>query len=328
MLIFKIMKMKTLKFLLCASIASVALTSCLGNDDDGGQTVPDTILRGIEIHNIANGQSIYAIDPVNIAFRLNALLTDKQLQDAPTLEDVRTESGNGEKTYLFGGTRIEENYNGVEGDYRLTFEMAGTQGQYDRRRDGSVIIKTGGKLLTDLAASGGVWVVDFSDAQKLRYFYSNTESITVESADDYIIKAEDGGYVVEMKNFKSYVRSNLASSWTGMYTVKPDTDDLLSMKYLKKSIFKVGIYTSGKSMFDLGGKQPVMRMETTRDFAYKPEVGMRDGSVFKYDGSVNVTISGDYDQKLYPSNFVIVEYKANGSVVAAIITYNGQTFTL
>ncbi len=326
MLIFKIMKMKTLKFLLVASIASFAFTSCLGSDDDG-QTVPETILRGVEIYNIANGQSIYAVDPVNIAFRLNALLTDKQLQDAATLDDVRTESGNGEKTYLFGGTRIEENYNGVVGDYKLTFEMAGTKGQYDRTRDGSVIISTGGKLLTDLAASGSMWIVDFSDAQKLRYFYSTTESITVESAEDYTIRAEDGGYVVEMKNYKSYVRSNWASSWTGMYTVKPDTDDLLSMKNLKKSIFKVGIYASGKSMFDMGGKQPVMRLETTRDLAYKPEGGMKDGSVYKYEGSENVTISGDYDQKVYPSNFVIVEYKATGSVVSAMVTYNGQTFT-
>lgn len=325
------MKMKTLKFLLVASIASFALTSCLGNGDNG-DIVPDTILGGMEIHDVAAGQSLYAIDPVTIAFRLNALLTDKQLQDASTLDDVRTEFGNGEKTYLFGGTRIEENYNGVEGDYRLTFEMAGTKGQYDRTRDGSVIISTGGKLLTDLAADGSVWVVDFSDAQKLRY-PTSTESITVESAEEYFIESRDGEYVVTMKNFRSYVRSNLASSWSGEYSVKPQTSDLLSMKNLKKSTFNVSIGAFGKSMFDLSGRQPEMQMTTPSSLIYKPDCGMNNGSIYRFSGEEYVSFaSADYDKEKYPSQFVIVKYTPNvsegcASMVSATITYNGQTYT-
>lgn len=329
--------MKTLKLLLIASAASIAFTSCLNNN--GESDVPDVIVKGVEMYNTAAGQSLYTLDAAAIAFRLNVLLTDAKAQDVTSLDDVLTEAGNSERNYLFGSTGIEKDYNGVVGDYKLTFEMAGTKGQYDRTRDGAVIISTGGKLLTELANDGGMWIIDFSDPQKLRYPDTSaaSQAITVENADEYTIYPSDdaNGYTVAVKNYRSYVISSYTSSWTGVYNIIPQTSETLSMKTARNTVYHLNYVVSGKSMYDLAGRQPEMRLGTISDIVYKPACGMSSGSIYKHSGEEQVAFVGsaDYDTTEYPSSFAIVTFTPQNStgdcaaLVSATITYSGQSYT-
>lgn len=333
------MKMKRLKVLLLSLTAPLMLASCLDTGGSSGSGVSETIMNGISLYNSGLAQSVYSLDPTSVAFRLNALLTDREKQGVTTLDEVRTEAGNNEYKYLFGSTIIEEDYRGVPGDYLLTFAYTETTGQYDRKRDGSILISTGGHLLSELAETGGMWVIDLNRENGFYYPVetSGATLITVEGAEDYTISASDDGqgFNIDIKNFRSFILSNYTSNWTANYQLATTGATDFALSDLKKITFKLSGRGSGPTMYDLYGTQANLIYQISESVVYRPDCGVgSDGSVYKYSGEERVSfIEGSvYDQTQFPSSFVTVKFMPTSEScnmsVPITITYNGEVYTL
>lgn len=330
------MKMKKLKYFLVAAMLPFLMTSCW---EEPEQTDSDPIYAGIWLYNTAVVQSTYAIDPAAIAFRLNCLLTDKQLQGVDRLDDVLTEAEAHEKKFLFGEiTRIEENYNGVAGDFHLTFDISTDRGQSDRARGGSILISTGNQLLSDLAESGDAWVIEVDKNLPLNYQISDAEQVTFEGADTYTIsaQAQENGYICYTVTIEGYkCKSHLGvytSSWRGYYAITPQTDQKLSMSVVRKTEFKVATTMTGPTFAALDGvNQTNLVYQTTEENIYVPDCAMSSGNVYRKSGEEMVSIYGTYDTETFPSSFATVRFTPSGSEcgsVSAKITYNGEVYTL
>lgn len=324
------MKMKTLKYLLMAAVLPLMMISCWPEPDQGES---DPMTAGLWIYNATMIQSTYALDPAAIAFRLNCLLTDKQLQGVENLQDVKTEAEALEMKFLFGEmTRVEENYKGVAGDYRITFDMTSDKGQSDRARSGSVVISTGNKLLTELTEEEA-WVIDTDPNDLLSYLASATDQITTEGFATYTIAptSAEGGltkYVVEIENFQC--RSHIgaySSSWSGSYGITPQTTEPLSMGVARKATFAMSVAMQGGTFAALDGvNQTSIRYLTTEDNIYQPACSMSNGNVYRASGEEYASLVGTYDTELFPSAFVMVKYSGSGDCgkVSATVTYNGE----
>lgn len=328
------MKMKKLKYLLMAAVLPLMMTSCWEEPDQGAS---DPMTAGLWMYNTAVIQSTYSLDPAAIAFRLNCLLTDKQLQGVDNLIDVKTEAEALEMKFLFGEmSRIEENYNGVAGDYRISFEMNGDKGQSDRNRGGSVIISTGGKLLTELTEDEA-WIVEIDPNSRLNYMASISEQISAESVAEYTIARtlSEGGlskYIVTVQDYQC--KSHLGiytSSWSGTYDITPQTAEPLSMGVARKAAFTMSIYMQGATFAALDGKnQTSIRYLTTEENMYKPACSMSNGNVYRSSGEEYIEMVGTYDKEVFPSSFVMVKFSsaADCGNVSATMTYNGENRVL
>lgn len=328
------MKMKKLKNLLVAAVLPLMMTSCWTPPD---QTQSDPMTPGLWIYNTAVIQSTYALDPAAIAFRLNCLLTDKQLQGVANLNEVKTEAEALEMKFLFGEmTHVEENYRGVEGDYRIAFEINSDRGQSDRARGGAVIISTGNKLLTELA-EGEAWIIEVDANNLLNYQASASEQITTESIAAYTIEPTqvEGGlttYVVAIQEFKCKSHVGIyTSSWSGSYSITPQTAEPLSMGVARKATFKMSIAMQGATFAALDGvNQTNIRYLTTEDNIYKPSCSLSNGNVYRSSGEEFATLIGSYDNEVFPSAFVMVKFAGSGDCgkVSATMTYNGENRVL
>lgn len=324
------MKMKKLKNLLVAAVLPLMLTSCWEAPNQG-QDDPMTV--GLWIYNTTVLQSTYALDPAAIAFRLNCLLTDKQLQGVENLNDVKTEADALEKKFLFGElTGIEENYNGVAGDYRISFDMNSDKGHSDRARGGAVIISTGGKLLTELT-DNDMWVIEADQNSPLSYQASTSEQISCEGIDEYTITATpgEGGltqYLVAVKGYKCKSHVGIyTSNWTGQYAITPQTTAPLSMATARKSTFNMSIAIQGPTFAAVDGvNQSSIRFYTTSDNVYKPACSLANGNVYRSAGEEQVWMVGNYDTEKIPSAQVMVSFVGSGDCgkVSATMTYNGE----
>lgn len=327
--------MKKLKYLLVAAVLPLMMTSCWPEPD---QTASDPMNAGLWIYNTAVIQSTYALDPAAVAFRLNSLLTDKQLQGANALNEVITEAEALEMKFLFGElTLIEENYNGVAGDYRISFEMNSDKGQSDRTRGGAMIISTGEKLLTELT-DNDMWVIEADPNNLLNYMATASEQLTCEGFADYIITAtpaESGftQYNVQIKDYVSKSQQGVyKSSWTGTYGIIPQTIEPLSMSVARKATYSMSIAMQGPTFAALDGVNHThIRYLTTSNNIYKPACSMSNGVVYRASGEEYVTLSGNYDTETFPSAFVMVNFSPAGGdcgKVSATMTYNGENRVL
>ncbi len=329
------MKMKKLKYFLVATVLPLMMTSCWAPPEQQGGS--DPMSAGLWLYNTAVIQSTYSLDPAAIAFRLNCLLTDKQLQGVDNLIDVKTEAEALEMKFLFGEmVRIEENYKGVAGDYRISFEMNGDKGQSDRNRGGSVIISTGGKLLTELT-DDEAWIVEIDPNNMLNYMASISEQITAERVAEYTIArtSSEGGlskFIVTVQDYQC--KSHLGiytSSWSGSYGITPQTAEPLSMGVARKAAFTMSIYMQGSTFAALDGtNQTSIRYLTTEDNMYKPACSMSNGNVYRSSGEEYVELVGTYDKEAFPSSFVMVKFSggADCGKVSATMTYNGENRVL
>lgn len=328
------MKMKTLKYLLVAAVLPLMMISCWPEPEQGQE---DPMTPGLWIYNTAVIQSTYALDPAAIAFRLNCLLTDKKLQGVESLNDVLTEAEAHEKKFLFGEmTLIEEDYKGVEGDYRISFDLVGDRGQSDRARGGAVIISTRNKLLTEMT-DNDAWIIETDANDQLNYQASASEQITCEGVDEYSITAipsDDGftTYRVAIKGYKCKSHVGVyTSSWLGEYGITPKTNEPLGMATARKAEFAMTIAMDGPTFAAVDGvNQSHLRLLTTEPNIYKPSCSMSGGVVYRSSGEEYVSILGKYDTEKIPSSFVIVKFSggADCGKVSATMTYNGENRVL
>lgn len=330
--------MKKLKFLLAAMMLPLALTSCWP-EPDGGTSSP--VYVGLSIYNTAVVQSTHALDPVNVAFRLNTLLSDKQAQQVESIHDVLTPADANEKKFLFGElTMIEENYMNVAGDYRITFDD--DKGQSDRARRGAFIISTGNKLLTDIVDSQDAWIIS-TDANALPSYLiaSTSESLSVEGWASYEISAQSAQdnqitYVASFSDYKC--GSNLGvykSSLMGQYSITPNVraDKLLTMAEARKAEYRFSIAISGPTFAALDGvNQTNLTYTTSSDGYWRPNCSYSNGVSYRHSGEEFVSLAGNYDKEAFPSSFVTVKFStvttADCSKVSATINYNGETYNL
>ena len=323
--------MKKLKYLLVAAVLPFMMTSCWEAPD---QTSSDPMNAGLWIYNTAVVQSTYTLDPAAVAFRLNCLLTDKKLQGANALNEVLTEAEALEMKFLFGEmTYIDENYKGVAGDYRILFDLNGDKGQSDRARGGAIIISTGEKLLTELT-DNDMWVIELEPNNVLDYMATASEQLTCESFADYIITASpaEGGFTQYNVQIKDYVcKSQLGvykSSWTGVYTITPQTTSPLSMGVARKATFSMSIAMQGPTFAALDGVNHTnIRYVTTENNVYKPACSLSNGVVYRASGEEYVAMTGNYNTETFPSSFVMVKFTPGAGdcgKVMATITYNGE----
>ena len=323
--------MKKLKYLLVAAVLPLMMTSCW---EAPNQTSSDPMNAGLWIYNTAVIQSTYALDPAAVAFRLNCLLTDKQLQGVNALNEVLTEAEALEMKFLFGEmTYIEEDYKGVAGDYRILFDLNGDKGQSDRARGGAIIISTGEKLLTELT-DNDMWVIELEPNNVLDYMATASEQLTCESFADYIITASpaEGGFTQYNVQIKDYVcKSQLGvykSSWTGVYTITPQTTSPLSMGVARKATFSMSIAMQGPTFAALDGVNHTnIRYVTTENNVYKPACSLSNGVVYRASGEEYVAMTGNYNTETFPSSFVMVKFTPGAGdcgKVMATITYNGE----
>ena len=323
--------MKKLKYLLVAAVLPLMMTSCW---EAPNQTSSDPMNAGLWIYNTAVIQSTYALDPAAVAFRLNCLLTDKQLQGVNALNEVLTEAEALEMKFLFGEmTYIEEDYKGVAGDYRILFDLNGDKGQSDRARGGAIIISTGEKLLTELT-DNDMWVIELESNNVLDYMASVSEQLTCESIADYVITASpaEGGFTQYNVAIKDYVcKSQLGvykSSWTGAYTITPQTTSPLSMGVARKATYSMSVAMQGPTFAALDGVNHTnIRYVTTENNVYKPACSLSNGVVYRASGEEYVAMTGNYNTETFPSSFVMVKFTPGAGdcgKVMATITYNGE----
>ncbi len=330
--------MKNLKFLLAALMLPLALTSCWP-EPNGGTSSP--VYVGLSIYNTAVVQSTHTLDPVNVAFRLNTLLSDKQAQQVESIHDVRTPADANEKKFLFGElTSIEENYKGVAGDYRIVFDD--DKGQSDRARRGAFVISTGNKLLTDIVDSEDAWILSIDENDLPNYLIESTgESIIVEGWDSYEITAQSATdnkitYLATVNNYQC--KSNLGiykSAIKGQYSITPSVsaDNLLLMADARKAEYKFTTTIAGPTFAALDGvNQTNLTYTTTSEGYWRPNCSYSNGVSYRHSGEEYVVLSGNYDTENFPSSFATVKFSTTStsdcSKVTATINYNGEIYNL
>lgn len=230
--------------------SAVLMCSCLGDGDGGSGGTTDPITTGVILHNSAVSQSLTALDPFNIAFRLNALLVagNGDVNNAPT--EVKDE--------LFGrSTEIKCTYE--HGEYKYQIRFYGMAGTKDLVRAGKVEIVSIALYLTDPQATWKVSIPkEEAYALQLKYTGNNSSVTQVDiSAAFYLIQnVGENTWKADMMSFNSAPKNTsqqFQADWTASYTIKQESGDQ-SLKGISSSNYAVDIDVQGATSMFLRNK--------------------------------------------------------------------------
>ncbi|MDD3107870.1 MAG: hypothetical protein PHV49_01470, partial [Alistipes sp.] len=129
------------KIFIVALMGLLGLTSCLGDGSKGDPTI-----TGYSIYMDVNRQNVLALDPTNIAFRLNTLICEGK-------GDIQSVPDNIRRKLFSSGTTIT--YDEAKGSYDLVFNGSTITGDFARK--GTVSVVTNG--FDSLGMVGAQWGV-------------------------------------------------------------------------------------------------------------------------------------------------------------------------
>ncbi len=178
------------------------------------------------MHAAGTSQIIVNMDPFNVAFRLNTLLTEVALQGAADVNDPMLSSI---RSNLFGsGTTLSYDEAGI-----YTINYAGASAEYDNIREGNVVIDTQAGTLaegktwsisTPDVTSNGTILEDGSEGFSEGYDVSIQGVLTTIKTSVYTIQAlttEQNAWRANLANFES-TNGSFTSDWSGEFTITQD----------------------------------------------------------------------------------------------------------
>lgn len=237
-------------FYIAALLPAFILYSCVKNP---GTAEPDPIDPGRMIYSFVVQQNDPSIAPVDMAFRLNALLNEAQAAGvAHTVEALRTMKVTLDRlevyafSYLFPDGVLRDVSDGT-----YTFEVSSIT------RNGRVIISTGGKLLEE---EGSSWTVSLEGRMSDDYVHSipgNMKTYDVQVKDDggfTISKAADKQeWEICFSGLKLYSRDySNTSDWSGAFTVARSSSTApMGIAPLLEAVFNMGGSASGATFHGL-----------------------------------------------------------------------------
>ena len=160
------------KLLLLMAGCAALFSSCL--KDYEGTSAPSTLPYYSLYINTMN-QSVFSLDPFDVAFRLNTLIVEGNGDYEAAPQGVRD-------TLFAPGTMLS--YNETDGRYTLQYNGRAPHMKNDYTRMGDLIIKTNG--YATLTEPGARWNIEFSPAETKYRIVDGSASVSMTST-SYIV---------------------------------------------------------------------------------------------------------------------------------------------
>ena len=236
-----------------------AFSSCLKND----KFERDMTSTGYIIYSSAAKQTLVALDPFNVAFRLNILIAEGD-------GDFNAAPGEIRQKMFSTGTVIS--YDETRANYKLVFNSGSISGDYPRK--GTITISTNG--YGSLAEAGARWDIYLSDSYAM---FSDSKAIYTSSGTYSVTNSGDNTWQVSIQQLVSVLPDagivegsdgseiEFESDWTASYTIKQETGTQ-KLTDVRNSIFTVSTNVlNGKTMY-LPADQ--LNVSTPKPFQFNP----------------------------------------------------------
>lgn len=315
-------------YLFAVAALCLSLTSCL----KGTEYEPSKVAGGLQLYSIVSNQNAVALDPMNIAFRLNTLLFEVKAANNPdvTIDNIKITVDNNEfklKDKLFGSAVIAETAVG-SGIYTFEFNEYNAASN-DYTHEGTLKINTLGKLLSELVP-GEMWDIQNHTSElftlvagRLRYAIDFDESgyyISNEGANKWRLFTSGIGLV----SFDKNASNDLKSAWIIDYTITQNKGEQ-------------GYVDITKSEYSLAGTCEGKPMGVDFDFKYDAytsplilkascrNVYSKSTPIFGGTEDVRVVDESKLNPTYFPSSYVKFQWKQGATDCAtyAEVSYNG-----
>lgn len=274
----------------------MAFSSCL----NGSGAEPDPVGPGITIYNATHVKWQVALVPADAAIRLAMLLAEAELQHEDWSE-VQVDGASLVEKLFSNYATIEQ----VGTTFRIEFEKSDWY-----YYSGTVVVETNG---TSWGDDDFAWTVSTSG---LKASVSNGyTSVSYDYTDGATTRLFEGmGLGIELSEMKvKNAYDTLLDGWSGRF----DLEGISSMAYsaCKGVEFKMNGNARDAA---LSWKELNTRYKGVENTWTGRTVGQR------LSGEVTCRFaSNDYDQKAFPSDWVLIKFSDNGQ--SHLITYNGTT---
>lgn len=293
------------------SLILFTLVSCL--DSGKGQT--DSLEPGRQIYANAYSQHFSSMLPVDMAFKLNTLLTEADSQDKDIAEVKVSVDGKTQNlvSYYYGNNTVVTE---LDGTYKVAFDN-GTFG--GRQVHGLLVVHTGGKRLGELGA-GDSWSVELKSNGSGAFKYWESETmIWIDDAVKYDISAATGGgWDITFTDYQARYTDAATSDWAGSFTLVQTDGSGMGFHASRNSTFELSGSASGKTMngygmtFEIVEGSPLMYIPTCGDYFVS--------------GTVRSAFTDKMDEDYFPSDFSVVAIKYSGDCEYFVtLTYNGKS---
>ena len=217
----------------CAALFS----SCL--KDYEGTSAPSTLPYYSLYINTMN-QSVFSLDPFDVAFRLNTLIVEGNGDYEAAPQGVRD-------TLFAPGTILS--YNETDGRYTLQYNGRAPHMKNDYTRMGDLIIKTNG--YATLTEPGARWNIEFPSETKYK-IVDGSASVSMTSTSYIVSLTSTNQWAVTMSGMATtQSASNLSSDWNGTYRIVQLSGDQ-TYDAIKASHYTISTeILYGKSMYEM-----------------------------------------------------------------------------
>lgn len=293
------------------ALAALAFTSCIKEDNSYKEQEP--VRPGMSIYQWTMNQNTLSMQPANAGMRLAMLLAEAdKLNPGEGLADVDL------KTITSGSTRVQETLFGsqttierqTDGDYLITFSE-NAPAPWGLYLKGAVLVKTGGKLLSDAGAS---WDIVMQDLKVVTYSnYGETLTYNLTGGQTELSNAY-GVYMIDVTSFVSDINGkDPTSSWSGRFSLTAE-DSSLAYSLCAGKDFDIEGSASGATIY--GG-----------DMRYDVEGVYRGTQIVSGTQECRITSSG-YDTSYFVRPDVRYEwtYDSTSNTCSYRIYYNGYVF--
>lgn len=306
--------MKKFLFLVLAAVAAAGLTSCLEKDDTFERLRP--VMPGMEIVQKARLQNYYSMQPLNAAFRLALLAAEA---DGETdLSGVMYNNNRLIDLLYDGQTSVTRDGD----DYRIVFRP-GIVDAYGVTRNGSLVVKTGGRLQLRDTDAEHPWTVVLQDFE-MQVVVGASSGVVQFTGGSFSLHAAGGGtYVLLAANAMAHFgKDDLSSVWNAEFTIKPAAASLKYADCAGKEFEAAGT-GRGTSNFMFDGKTLMGLEYVLEEGRYKVVTTIEKGT------ERGRLLNENYDHTFFPSPKAEIVWSrdSNGSLHQQV-TYNGVTATL
>lgn len=311
-------------------LLALSLVSCFGNEFNPED---DLTIPGKLIYSNADLQHKLALDPFDMVFRFNVLLTEaSQMDPEPaSLEDVYVSSG-GEEVQLARILFQNATFvNGEQGSYQIVF-TGSLQNTYTR--DGIITVNTGGKLLHELSGEDA-WTISLKGKNYSTFRYlvklnegGSAERNVTDGSFGIFAGGEPNSWDIKISEYaitdSRYTAG--ASKWSGEYKLTQTVGkELLTFKNARESTYEFTGSGTGRTIF---GTHMKYEIYDTDPMVYIPGCSNSESSNFLQSGKVETSYTsreGIFDVNMYPSLTSSVEWVkgTKNCEFTMYINYNG-----
>lgn len=316
------------KTVLWLAALPLLLLSCVENDTSFKEY--QRVAKGVGIYSMTSIQNRMAMQPVDMALRLGVLDAEAEAQRnpetgvRPALTTVTVDRENiFQRFFGSNGRTTIETTDG--GGYKLTFARP-MQAENSIMCRGTIVVSTGGKLLSETDASSPWTVTPNSDFRVLVYSGSDYDiwsevAFAVRAISIY--RSNASTYRIEVLGAAASFEAGSAfvSDWNAHFTLTPPTGaEGLAFSKIEDRTFRLDGQGSGPSAYTIDNATSVV-------LDYRVTGGLYYGSQQIVGGKEDASFEGTNPN--YPSNEVSVEWSlsSQGRYLVQTISYNGYTWS-